>query len=66
MCQRPVMQLGYERALTPAQVQAVILVRPQTLAHAILSHLARGEIKDALHMLINAVRASVSPAVMTI
>ena len=57
--QSPEMQEADHCALSPAEIQAVIPVRPQTLANAVLSDLSGGKIKDARQMFIDAALPSV-------
>ena len=50
---RPIVQEGYHGTFTASQVQTVIPVSAQTLAHAVGSHLSGGKVQDPFHVVID-------------
>ena len=54
--QCPNVQKAHHRAFAPAQVQAIVPVRPQALADPMRTHHALGKIQDRLQVAVNRVR----------
>ena len=59
MLQCPIMQEAYHGALTAAQVQTVVPVRPKPLADTVVADLLRTEIQNPLQMFVYALRCLV-------